>query len=125
MSYEAKKAAHQAAYETNGLSTAMENFKSEIDYSTPVWIGDPELKNIYRLRLILPSGEEFRSGLYTADVSYCWGVMKDGKKVYVNTPGRIDIRKGVKAGIVQMCKDLGLYGKGMGLLDDSVISTIR
>lgn len=125
MSLETQRELFQQANEVNGLSSAHEAFREEIDYSQRVDITDRRLAKIVRLRLLLPSWEERMSGYNNADVSYCWGELKDGTHVYVNVTLRIDIRKGVKAGIVAMAKQEGIYAKGLGLLDDSVISTLK
>ena len=114
-----------AAYETSPITPEIHEFRENIDRSVHVQLNDKRLAKITRFRVFLPSQEERMSGYTDLDVSYVYGVMKDGSKVAVNVPLRLDGRLGVKGAIVKMCRDLGVYGKSLGLFDYDVISTLR
>jgi hypothetical protein len=60
------------------------------------------------------------------DLSYCWGTLKDGTKVRVTLPQhQFRSGHGLIPDLVRMCKAAGVYGKGLGILDDHVISVMR
>jgi hypothetical protein len=79
-------------------------------------LGDARLGRVVRLRLLSDPGFPFW------DVSYCYGELKDG------TPCRVQLdtsqfRKAtLKREIIDMAKRAGVFAKGIGLLDDEVIS---
>lgn len=108
--------------ETNpiGGSARMQELLKKIDEDYgPVSLEDKDLVKITRLRLIGCSWE------YPFwDVSYCYGELKDGKTVRVDL-GEYRIRKNYKQHLVEIAKKAGRFGKGMGLLDDGVISTLK
>jgi hypothetical protein len=106
--------------ESNGITDDLHAFREEIDYGRYTPLDDPDLARITRLRLL--GGD----GMPGYDLSYCWGVLKDGTKVRVTLP-RYQFRSGygLIPDLVRMCKDAGVYGKGLGILDADVISVLR
>ena len=113
-----------ANYETNGITPELHAFRDAIDYSRRVQLNDKNLDKIIRIRVFTPSQEEIRSGLNQNECQYAWGVMKDGEKVSVIVPLRLQ-GGNVKAAIVAMCQAEGVYGKALGIFDYGVISTLR
>lgn len=104
------------AVEMNGLENHAEYFA--IDRSETVTLTDPRLAQITRLRLLTDPGFPFW------DVSYCHGRLKDGTEVRVSLPWfQFKKANGLSREIVAMCKQYGVYAKGLGLLD--CISTVR
>lgn len=101
------------AWESNGL-TDPDSYFSEprID----VDLTDKELAKITRLRLISDPG------FPVWDVSYCHGELKDGTKVRVQLPRHQFKKKWLKNDLVSMCKEAGVFAKGLGLLNDDNIS---
>jgi hypothetical protein len=106
-------------YESNGLTEAGEAFRKEIDYSRRTWLWDKDLARIERLRLISDIG------FPVWDVSYCWGVLKDGTKVRVQLPVFQFSKRNLRRDIVKMCQDAGVYAKGLGLLEECNISKMQ
>jgi hypothetical protein len=72
---------------------------------------DPDLARITRLRLLTEPGFPFM------DVSYVWGVLKDGSKVLVDVPFDQLPRKGSHREIVLYAEQDGVYAKGLGIFD--------
>ena len=104
--------------ETNGLSTADRARMEAIDYGDVRQLDDPDLVKIVRLRLLTDPGFPYW------DVSYCHGELRDGTPVRVNLPVHQFKRSNLKGEIIAMAKAAGVYAKGMGLLDDAVISKL-
>lgn len=103
--------------ESNGITDEIHAFRDSIDGE--VALDDPALARIVRLRLL---GER---GYPMFDLSYCYGVLKDGTAVRVQLPvSRFPVR-GFERSVVEMCKSVGVYGKGLGILDPSVVSILR
>jgi len=103
-------------YETNPITDDVVAVRNAIE--TTVALECPTLAKITRLRLVTDVGFPW------FDVSYCYGELKDGTPVRVQLPYHQFSRKFLKRDLVQMCKERGLYAKGLGLLDDSVISKL-
>lgn len=82
-------------------------------------LADPSLARITRFRLLGERGFPFW------DLSYCYGVLKDGTPVRVQMPESQWPVRGFERAIVEMCKREGVYAKGLGLLDPAVRSTLR
>ena len=83
---------------------------------TTVGLGHPDLVEIARLRLLSDPGFPWW------DISYCYGVLRDG------TPVRVDLgvgqlpKRGFRRKLVELAQANGKHAKGMGLLDN--ISTL-
>jgi hypothetical protein len=77
---------------------------------------DPDLKRIVRLRLLADSG--------VADVSYCWGVLKDGTKVHVDLPFDQLRSRNIKGQILKYAARDKVYAKGLGVFDADVLSIL-
>lgn len=77
---------------------------------------DPRLARITRLRVVSDPGFPF------FDLSYCHGQLKDGTYVRVDLPWYQFPRKGFSRALVTMCKEAGVYGRGLGIFDGDVIS---
>lgn len=104
--------------ESNGWSgEQVQEWLDEMDGET-VELGDPRLTKIARLRLLSDPGFPFY------DVSYCYGILKDGKKVRVNLPRYQFSKRRLKGELLEMCKEAGVYAKGLGLFDPETISRL-
>ena len=96
-------------------------------YTTPgvdaetVTLDDPRLARIDRLRLL---GDSDGWAYPFLDLSYCWGTLKDGAHVRVSLPVHSFPKRGLKRALVEMAKEAGVYAKGLGLLDDGIISRL-
>lgn len=109
-------AAYAAANETNGLVDHAAYHS--IDRRVRVALDDPRLARVTRLRLLTDPG------FPNWDLSYCHGILADGTEVTVDLPWfSFSKRKGLAREIVTMCKEAGVYAKGIGILD--AISTLR
>lgn len=109
-------AAYAAANETNGLVDHAAYHAA--DRRTQVALDDPRLDRVTRLRLLTDPG------FPNWELSYCHGVLVDGTEVTVVLPWHsFSKRKGLAREIVTMCKEVGVYAKGVGILD--AISTLR
>lgn len=107
---------YAAKYETNGLADAAAYHAT--DRKMQVALDDPRLATITRLRLL--TDPEFPYW----DLSYCHGRLDDGTEVTVILPWHsFSKRNGLAREIVAMCKEVGVYAKGVGILD--AISTLR
>lgn len=114
----ADRAASYGANETNPLWMS-EVTHETIDYDQHVTLGDPRLARVTRLRLLTDPGYPF------FDISYCYGVLKDGTHVRIEgTPMHLG-RKTLKRDLIAWAREEGAYAKGLGLLDDSNWSILR
>jgi hypothetical protein len=82
-----------------------------------VELDDPRLGRITRLRLLTDPGFPWY------DLSYCHGELKDGTPVRVNLPRYQFGKRNLKGDLLLMCREAGVYAKGLGLFD--AISTLR
>ena len=105
------------AIESNPITPEIHEFRDEI--SETVDLADKRLDRIVRLRLLTDRGFPFW------DVSYCYGVLKDGTKVRVNLPQHQFPRATLKGSLIEMCKREGVFAKGLGLLDENVWSRLQ
>lgn len=118
----ADRSAHLAmAYgvnETNPL-WASESTHENVDYTVHCSLGDPRLARITRLRLLTEPGYPYY------DISYVYGVLKDGTHVRLEgAPAQIG-RRTAKRDLIDWAKEEGAYAKGLGLLDEGVWSILR
>ncbi len=102
--------------ETNPITPEIHAIRESID--TTVHLSDPRLAKITRLRLVSDPGFPMW------DLSYCYGELEDGRNVRVSLPQHQFKRQNLKGQLIKMCADSGVFGKGLGILDDSVISTL-
>lgn len=103
------------AIEVNGLEDA----QSVIDSLTgTVYWTDPNLARVFRLRLLTDRGFPF------FDVSYVYGTLKNGDNVRVSVPFYQLGKRSWKREIIEHAKREGVYAKGLGILDDDVMSTV-
>jgi hypothetical protein len=98
-------------------SAEIDELRESVNHGVTVMWNDKRLARVLRLRLIGCSRD------YPFwDVSYCYGELKDGTRCRVQMPGRIN--RNWKAHLVQMaCRD-GVFAKGLGLLDEGVVSRL-
>lgn len=82
-------------------------------------LADRRLVKIDRLRLLTDPGCPF------FDVSYVYGTLADGTHVRVDLGRDQFPRQGLSRALVQCAKDAGRYAKGLGMLDNSVLSILR
>jgi hypothetical protein len=102
------------AWQTNPIDDRVKEIRDSIEGD--VSLEDPELSRITRLRLISDPGFPMW------DLSYCYGQLKDGTNVRVHLPWGQFSKRTLRKDLVEMCKSCGVYGKGIGILDEGVIS---
>ena len=96
-----------------GLDADMlKGIRDQIDHSQPdTYWADPQLKEIFRLRLLSDPGFPWW------DVSYCYGKLHDGTVVRVDLPFG-QLRKGRELSeIIAAAKEDGVYAKKLGILN--------
>lgn len=98
--------------ETNAL-------RESVDHSRLVDWTNPDLARVLRFRII---GANYEYPYW--DVSYVYGEMKDGTRVRVHVPFRRLPRFGWKRALVQEAIRDGVHAKRLGMLDESVYSTL-
>ena len=81
-------------------------------------LSDKRLGRIVRLRLLTDRDVPFW------DLSYCYGTLKDGTAVRVRLPQHQFPRQGLNQSLVEMCKAVNVFGKGLGIFDPEVISKL-
>lgn len=102
--------------ESNAIRDVMSHDEQEQFINTPFrcdW-ADPALAKIVRLRMLTDRGFPFY------DVSYCWGVLKDGTKVKVDLPfSQLPKRSfgggSYKLAILAYARRDGVYAKGLDI----------
>lgn len=115
----ADRAASYGANETNPLWMS-EATHENIDYSEgDVPLSDLRITRIVRLRLLTDPGSPFY------DISYCYGQLKDGRYIRVNLGDHMLPKRGTKGRLIELAKEAGRYGKGLGLLDEGNWSILR
>lgn len=114
-------AARYGVREDNPLALAPYT-SEEVDYTETVQLSDPRLVRIDRLRLL---GDSDGWAYPFLDLSYCWGTLRDGRHVPVQLPISRFPKRGLKKALVEMAKAEGVFAKGLGLLDDGVISRLH
>jgi len=86
--------------------------------SEVVNLGDKRIKRITRLRLV--TDRDFPMW----DLSYCFGMLDDGSAVRIRLPQSQFPKQGLNQSLVEMCKSVGVFGKGLGIFDPEVISKL-
>jgi hypothetical protein len=81
-------------------------------------LDDSNLVRITRLRLVSDPGFPLW------DLSYCYGQLRNGDHVRVHLPQHQFSKKFLKREIIAMCREAHVYAKGLGLLDDEVLSKL-
>lgn len=111
------------ADETNNIADAKYT-SADVDYGYgKVLLSDPDLVSVDRIRLVTSPGFPMW------DVSYVWGTLKNGKHVrveFVDGTWQFPKRKGIslKGLMIAEAKKAGRFAKGLGMLDDDVISAL-
>lgn len=113
----------RADTEVNGLSEVMSEAEAQEYRSAPlVPLADRDaVHKITRLRLITSPGAP------VWDISYVWGVSRDGKKVRVDMPEWQLPRQGRGAwssALLAMFQEQGRFAKAMGLWKPGVVSKL-
>jgi len=90
----------------------------QMSASEVVDLADKRLARITRLRLV--TDRDFPMW----DLSYCYGTLKDGSAVRVRLPQSQFPKQGLNQSLVQMCKEVNVFGKGLGIFDPEVISKL-
>ena len=114
----AERSAHLAM--TYGVNETSPLWTSEVTHETlqdEVYLDDPRLERIARLRLLGEGGYPFW------DISYCYGVLKDGTHVRVHLDEHRISRRNAKGDLIAMARRAGVNAKRLGLLDNW--STLR
>jgi hypothetical protein len=97
-----------------GVNETSPLWTSEVTHETitdEVQLNDPRLERIARLRLFAEAGYPFY------DISYCYGVLKDGTHVRVHLDEHRISRRNAKGDLIAMAKRAKVFAKGLGLLD--------
>lgn len=102
--------------ETNSLTEEHKRIREEA--SETVDLHDARLARIVRLRLVSDPGFPLW------DLSYCYGRLKDGTYVRVRLPRFQFGKRTLRTELLAMCREAGVYGKGLGIFDPEVISTL-
>jgi hypothetical protein len=109
---------HHGAVEINGVEN-MQALVDSIDRVRKVYWNDPELDRVFRFRVLTDPGFPFY------DVSYVYGVMKDGTNVRVDVPFYQLPKSTWKSAIVEFARKDKVNAKRLGFFDPSVFSTVR
>lgn len=110
--------ANYGVHETNPIDADVYAVRKSIDHNRGlVPLENTDLIKILRLRLLGEPGFPFM------DVSYCYGEMRDGARVGVEI-GASQLRKRYTSHLIELASNAGRDAKGMGLLDDDVISVL-
>lgn len=120
-------------FEQNNIEDVPDSIRNA-DRTRTVAIDHPDLLRVDRLRLLSDPG----CGWW--DISYVWGTMRDGEPVWVEMTGEtktgglasLDLRRStryrkappINAQIIEFCKAINVYAKGLGLLDPTTLSTL-
>jgi hypothetical protein len=116
----ADRSAHLAM--TYGVNETNPLWTSEVTHETiteEVTLGDPRLDRVTRLRLLTEPGYPF------FDISYVYGVLKDGTHVRITGAPMHLGRKTIKRDLIEWAKEEKAFAKGLGLLDDANWSILR
>ena len=108
------------AVEVNGMDDHVRSLRDAVHSGSGeiVDLEDKRLGRITRLRLVTDRDVPFW------DLSYCYGTLKNGEAVRVRLPQSQFPRQGLNQSLVEMCKSVGAYGKGLGIFDPEVISKL-
>jgi hypothetical protein len=98
--------------EINPLTNADIEMRREIDHANPVYWTDKRLKQVTRFRLLTDAG------FPQMDVSYCYGVLRDGTPVRVSLPFGDLPKVGWKRALVEWGKREGVYVHGLGMIQN-------
>ena len=104
------------AVEVNTLTVEQKLHQQSAD--EVVDLADKRLARITRLRLV--TDRDFPMW----DLSYCYGTLKDGSAVRVRLPQSQFPKQGLNQSLVEMCKAVNVFGKGLGIFDPEVISKL-
>lgn len=105
-----------------GVNETNPIWASEVTHETieeHVTLGDKRLARITRLRLLTEPGYPY------FDISYVYGVLKDGRHCRIDGAPASLGRKTLKRDLIEWAKEEGAYAKGLGLLDDANWSILR
>lgn len=99
--------------ETNCIFDVLSATEIEEFRSSPVQVdwANPDLAKIVRLRLI--SDQDFPFW----DLSYCYGVLKDGTKCRVQVPFFQLPKNDLRGAIIRDAKRDGVFAKGLGIFE--------
>lgn len=100
---------HYGVLESNPITDEVVAFRERLEGT--VELDDPQLAKIVRLRLLSDPGFPM------VDLSYCYGELRDGTAVRVQLPRHQFPKRGLEKALVAMCREAGVYGKGLGLFD--------
>jgi hypothetical protein len=90
----------------------------DVNHGITVELSDPQLVRIDRIRLLTEPGYP------VFDVSYVYGTLTTGERVRVDLGTNRLPRKGTRRELVKLAGEAGRYAKGLGMLDDDVISAM-
>lgn len=108
---------HYGATESNGLVNPKE-YHETVDYSVTYSLKDfaDAGGRITRLRLLTEYVPHLRTRM--VDVSYCHGILPDGKIVPVGVYLHAATTRTLKGDLIALAKAEGVFAKGIGLLNE-------
>ncbi len=107
--------------EDNPLCLAPYGLEDLDETAGTIALSDRRLVRIDRLRLL---GDSDGWAYPFLDVSYCYGTLADGRHVRVDLGEYTFPKRGLKRALVDCAKRANRYAKGLGLLDDGIISRL-
>jgi len=91
----------------------------DVDFAAGTFdLSDRSLVTLDRIRLLTDPGYPY------LDLSYCYGTLKDGRKVRVDLGETRFGRRTYKGELLRLAKAAGRYGVGMGMFDTNTISIL-
>jgi hypothetical protein len=104
--------------ETNPI-WASESTHENVDFEEYVTLSDPRLARITRVRLLTEPGYPYY------DISYIYGVLKDGRHIRLADAPMHLSRRAPKADLIAWAKAEKVFAKGLGLLDEGNWSILK
>lgn len=101
--------------------------RESVDHGVSVWLDDPRLAKVVRLRLIGYCRE------YPFwDISYCYGQLKEGTDITLAEGKNLvrvimpmhNLGKFWRKDLIAYGREAKVYMKGLGILDDDVVSKL-
>jgi hypothetical protein len=102
-----------------GSVAEITEMRESVDHRILVGLDDPRLAKVLRLRLIGYHRYEYPRW----DISYCYGELKDGTRCRVQIP-LSTLSRNWRADLVNWGRANKVFVKGLGVLDDAVVSKL-
>jgi hypothetical protein len=110
------------AHEVNGLPEGGQEAlldQMHEDGNVEVYWSDPQLAKITRLRFLTDRDFPY------FDLSYCYGVLKDGRTCRVQLPFGQLLKAKWKSQIIEYAARDGVFAKGLGIFEADVMSYVN